>query len=678
VGEAGDYRYHEVFRSHLQSVLVSEVGEDGARSRFLAAGELLMEEGRAAEALEAYVRAEAWEVVEQVLEAQGPAIAEEPLRWLGIHAREPLGHDPWLALAGARRLRAEGRFGEAAKAYAALAADARNEGAAEAARRERAELLAWLHPEPGRGASAEGSAWLVLRETLSGVRPAPGGRAPSLDDALVAALLAIVGGDIHQAGELLERIEVDSEPEGVIACVASMARGAIASLRGDMDGTVDINGAVGSAEGQGLDWLARMGRALLALSGRIEHLHEAARLEDGARALGDRWGAALCRIARAWGAYVATTRLVALDERLEPGAAAAGARTELVELEAPVPAAWMGALEALVAATGHRLDAADRCRTAEARARAAGASLPMILARTASAIERGDRPAARALVAEARERYGWRIPLIERSIPAPTSTIGATPSTTLTSAPRPPAELQLFGAFRLTIEGERVDAGAIRPRVRTLLYLLALDAGSTVHRETIMETLWPGSDPGAAQRSLHVAVATLRRVLEPGASRGGFRLVQRDGDGYRLVLPPGSHVDAARFSEALAAARGAEVRADAAEVERWCRIALECGAAELVPEAGPDEWIVARRESHRAECVELSTLLARTLLEAGDAQGAAVACTGGLRLDRYHDPLWKMLIRARDTAGDKAAATSARSNYRRTLAELGLAGGGSA
>jgi hypothetical protein len=53
-------------------------------------------------------------------------------------------------------------------------------------------------------------------------------------------------------------------------------------------------------------------------------------------------------------------------------------------------------------------------------------------------------------------------------------------------------------------------------------------------------------------------------------------------------------------------------------------------------------------------------------------------CMDGLGRDRYHDPLWRMLIEARDASGDRAAATTARSGYRRTLAELGLAGGGSA
>jgi len=683
IDEAGGYRYHEVFRSHLQGVLVAEVGEEGTRQRFLAAGDLLMEEGGAAEALEAYVRAEAWDLVEEVLEVQGPAIAEEPLRWLGVHAREPLGHDPWLALAGARRLRAEGRFGEAAKAYGALAADTRTEGAADLARRERAELLTWLHPEPGRGSGPERSAWTALRTALSGTA-VTAGEAPGNDveAQLVTALWTVMDGDLHGARERLLRLEEGADAEGAVACSVSMTRGAIALLGGDDDGITDINGAVGSAEGQGLEWLARMGRALLALSGRLDHLRESERLEDGALAFGDRWGVALCRATRAWGAWVASARSAALDERFEPASLASSAQQAFAELEAPLPEAWMASLVWLVGATSEDPDAGSMRRQAEVRARTTGSRLLMLLVDAAAAVERGDHMEARRLQREAFESYGWRIALIDRAaardtVPAPETSLDGD-TLRAVSTPTAPAKLRVYGSFRLEVGGELLDISAIRPRVRTLLYLLALDAGRTVHRETIMETLWPGSDPSAAQRSLHVAVATLRRVLEPGATRGGFRLVPRDGEGYRLALPPGSHIDAARFAEALSAARGADVRRDVPEIERWCRTALECCGGELLPEAGPDDWVIGRREAHRAESVELTTLLARTLLDRGDPRAAAVVCADGLQRDRFHDPLWKMLIEAREILGDRAAATSARSSYRRTLAELGLAGGGTA
>jgi DNA-binding SARP family transcriptional activator len=72
------------------------------------------------------------------------------------------------------------------------------------------------------------------------------------------------------------------------------------------------------------------------------------------------------------------------------------------------------------------------------------------------------------------------------------------------------------------------------------------------------------------------------------------------------------------------------------------------------------------------EAVGAAEALAELRLERGDVDGAARAANAGLRIDRYHDPLWRLLIRARDAAGDQGAATRARASYERMLAELGV------
>ena len=674
VDEAGNYRYHEVFRSHLQGVLMSEVGEDGARARFISAGDILMGEGTAAEALEAYVRAEAWEVVGRILAEQGPVIADEPFGWLGVRAVEPLVDDPWLALAGARRLRAEGRFGEAVKAFALLAADVRQIEPAAAAGRERAELLTWLQPGSGREPWPMTSFWAALRRAIAGSAIDVAEVADrGVNGQLMAALCSMVDGDLAAADRRLMALEKVSDAEGVAPCIGAMSRGAIALLGGDEEGIIGINGAIGAAEGQGFDWVARVGSALLALSGRLDYLHEAARLEDAARTFGDPWGAALACIGRAWGALVAACGSGPVSEQFEPVDLAESARRQFRALEAPVLEAWSASIAAVArVATG--MDGRAEATAAEAFAGAIGADVPGLLARTALAQERGDGHETQRLAGQL-QRCGWRVPLPA----APTVALppvhverGGTAVRSAAAAPVPPARLRLFGAFHLEIGGEAIDSQAIRSRVRTLLYLLALHADRPVHRETIMETLWPGAEPTAAARSLYVAVATLRRVLEPTASRRGFRFVPHEGDGYRLALPAGSLVDTIAFEEASAAAHAAHDRGRTDDVMRWCRVALENNRGELIPEAGPADWIDGPRESYRLEAVELATMLADTLSREGSYQAAASACLQGLVHDRFHDPLWRILIDAREADGDPAAADAARSRYRRALADLGL------
>ena len=148
-------------------------------------------------------------------------------------------------------------------------------------------------------------------------------------------------------------------------------------------------------------------------------------------------------------------------------------------------------------------------------------------------------------------------------------------------------------------------------------------------------------------------------------------LLVRDGDAYRLALPDGSRVDLARFDDAVAAARRARARGTHGAAADACRAVLAAYAGDLLPEDGPAEWVAARRDRARAEVVEAAGGLAELLLP-HDPAGAAEACAAGLAIDPYHDPLWRLMVIARERAGDQAAAASARSGYARMLVELGV------
>src|SRR5207245_1490967 len=100
--------------------------------------------------------------------------------------------------------------------------------------------------------------------------------------------------------------------------------------------------------------------------------------------------------------------------------------------------------------------------------------------------------------------------------------------------------------------------------------------------------------------------------------------------------------------------------------------ALELYAGELLPEDGPAEWAIEPRERFHAGALEAAQGLAELLLKRGDPAAAASACSTGLWIDRLHDPLWKLLIQARERAGDPVAASRARRAYARVLEGRGF------
>jgi DNA-binding SARP family transcriptional activator len=106
-------------------------------------------------------------------------------------------------------------------------------------------------------------------------------------------------------------------------------------------------------------------------------------------------------------------------------------------------------------------------------------------------------------------------------------------------------------------------------RVRTLLILLALDAGRVVPTTRLIDGVWGADPPAEATNALQALVSRLRRALpEPGiesVSPGGAA-------GYRLPVPPDA-VDLHRF-ERLAAQGRAQLRGDPASAARTLREAL--------------------------------------------------------------------------------------------------------
>lgn len=72
----------------------------------------------------------------------------------------------------------------------------------------------------------------------------------------------------------------------------------------------------------------------------------------------------------------------------------------------------------------------------------------------------------------------------------------------------PPLELELLGAFEVSLLGEPV---ALTDRHRALLSLMALGCG----RDVIGEALWPETESRKVLNNLHVQLNLLRKVLEP-------------------------------------------------------------------------------------------------------------------------------------------------------------------
>lgn len=103
-----------------------------------------------------------------------------------------------------------------------------------------------------------------------------------------------------------------------------------------------------------------------------------------------------------------------------------------------------------------------------------------------------------------------------------------------------------------------------RMKVRSLLGLLALERRGGIHRETILDLLWPDKERSAALVNLNTTVHHLRRCLEPELERGEqSRYVQIEGDYYYLRNPNSHWLDVEAFESGVQQARRSPATAEA-------------------------------------------------------------------------------------------------------------------
>ena len=188
--------------------------------------------------------------------------------------------------------------------------------------------------------------------------------------------------------------------------------------------------------------------------------------------------------------------------------------------------------------------------------------------------------------------------------------------------------IELLGGFRVLVDGEAVPGAAWRRRrPAELVQLLALASGRRLHRDAVIEELWPRLDPKAGLANLHKAAHLARRAVRcPGA-------VVLEAD--QVSLWPGTdvEVDVASFE---AGARRALRGDDPAP----CSAAADLYAGDLLP-AEPDRFddVRQRLRSVRLELLraagrwddvidieptdeQAARALMREHLQAGDTEGA--------------------------------------------------------
>ena len=111
------YHYHQVLQTHLEVLLVDELGGRAARELYSRSAGLLEHAGRPAAAIRAHARAEDWGSVARLLKPDATPVTGDDALWGVLPLPGAPTDDPGLVLAGARRLARDGQVAEAITAF---------------------------------------------------------------------------------------------------------------------------------------------------------------------------------------------------------------------------------------------------------------------------------------------------------------------------------------------------------------------------------------------------------------------------------------------------------------------------------------------------------------------------------------------------------------------------------
>lgn len=325
------YRFHTLLQRLLEETYLEQRGAHLTRQTYHSSARRLAAAGYWAEAYRGYARAGDWVSAAQVLHRFGAG--DGGIRASAVLPGAVLDEDPWVVLAEARRLRADGRFAQAYDRYLAAEdrlADRRDRWQCAL---ERSRLAHWIAGDrPGSPLVDDVSAHLAAAVRGHPARlVAMALPTDSPEWTLGRALAALLHGRPALALELAVPL---TSRAGSFVSLAARLLAAVVRARVYGEGSVAVFGFLaGEAEDVGWLWLARLARAAAAVVDE-DACADAAAIVADCDERGDEWGALLA-------AYLLTAGVTRAG-RYDAAAVRADVVARAHHLGAHVPEDWLG------------------------------------------------------------------------------------------------------------------------------------------------------------------------------------------------------------------------------------------------------------------------------------------------------------------------------------------------
>jgi len=201
--------------------------------------------------------------------------------------------------------------------------------------------------------------------------------------------------------------------------------------------------------------------------------------------------------------------------------------------------------------------------------------------------------------------------------------------------------VQTLGGFRAWRDGVEVAPAAWgREKALRLFQFFVTVRGRRLHKEQIVDQLWPNQDWETSDRDFRVALNAAHKTLEPERKpRAQPHFIQRHGLAYGLNMEK-TWVDAGAFESLVSAGNRALPDDSPAAIEHY-RAAVSLYAGDYLPERRFEDWASTEQERLQVLVLGTMTTLAGLLVEQSPLES--------LRLTQRVlavDPVWEDAYRA--------------------------------
>jgi DNA-binding SARP family transcriptional activator len=230
----------------------------------------------------------------------------------------------------------------------------------------------------------------------------------------------------------------------------------------------------------------------------------------------------------------------------------------------------------------------------------------------------------------------------------------------------------VLGGFRVLIGGKPLSATAWQSKkARDIVKMLIARRGKPLHREVLIDQLWPDDDSSKAGSRLSVALSVIRGVLDPAKALAPDHHLEADRETISLRVDH-LEIDLEAFHDAAAAGLAAARRGDADRATALLEQAEAAYAGDLFEEDPYEDWALPAREEARATYVSVANWLAERSSSQGDHDAAVRYLLRILQRDPFDENAHLRLVRVMIEARRHGEARRLYRQYCSRMEELGI------